>query len=141
MSKHVLEGQTIADIMTGQQIPLVLYADDHASTPHTHDFNPDTRELLFRYPRLGADSHLPQGLGVDGNQMAGGNETGPHDQQRIKRILATIEQIWLREPDLRLGQLLTNVIGEYDTGLYYVRDDALEADINRALARLTEGIQ
>ena len=40
--------------------------------------------------------------------------------KRIKPILETIEQAWVKNPDFRLGQLLTNVTGQLD--LFYTDD-------------------
>lgn len=42
---------------------------------------------------------------------------------RIDNILARIKVMWERYPDLRLGQLLSNAVGE--GWLYYVEDDSL----------------
>lgn len=42
---------------------------------------------------------------------------------RIKGILEQLEEIWSKYPDLRLGQLLLNVLG--DPALYYIEDQAL----------------
>ena len=51
------------------------------------------------------------------------------DIKRIKRILKLIEKIWLKHPDLRLGQLLENMnITTYDD-LYYIEDAILEQKI------------
>ena len=45
------------------------------------------------------------------------------DPKRIDKILDELKSIWVKHPDLRLGQLLLNVIPE--TYLYYVEDDDL----------------
>jgi hypothetical protein len=50
------------------------------------------------------------------------------DIKRIKRILKLIARIWLRYPELRLGQLLGNNINIYDD-LYYIEDAILEQKI------------
>lgn len=47
------------------------------------------------------------------------------DVKRIKRILKLIEDIWRKQPDLRLAQLLLNAINEADWN-YYLEDDELE---------------
>lgn len=44
-------------------------------------------------------------------------------KQRIPIILKEIENIWSKYPDLRLGQLLCNVVT--DPMLYYIEDDLL----------------
>lgn len=45
------------------------------------------------------------------------------DTNRINKILEQIGEVWKRFPDLRLGQLILNVL--QDPALYYVEDDAL----------------
>lgn len=45
------------------------------------------------------------------------------DSNRIDNILNSIGDIWKKQPDLRLGQLLLNVI--QDPALYYIEDEAL----------------
>lgn len=50
------------------------------------------------------------------------------DPKRIKEILRTIERIWKKAPDLRLGQLLENVAytgGWKDKDLFYLEDGEL----------------
>lgn len=48
---------------------------------------------------------------------------------RIDRVLNTISRVWKKYPDLRLGQLIVNVIPE--DRIYYTEDDILEAEINK----------
>lgn len=45
------------------------------------------------------------------------------DKERIESTLKTIESIWNKYPDLRLGQLILNVCS--DPVLYYIEDDKL----------------
>lgn len=45
------------------------------------------------------------------------------DPKRIPEILKAIEKEWKKYPDLRLGQLLVNVISEYN--MFYVEDEDL----------------
>lgn len=45
------------------------------------------------------------------------------DKKRIPIILNEIESIWSKYPDLRLGQLICNVVK--DPMLYYIEDDML----------------
>lgn len=47
------------------------------------------------------------------------------DINRIDRILETIKTIWKQNPDLRLCQLLLNLVVDANV-LYYVEDDMLE---------------
>ncbi len=49
--------------------------------------------------------------------------------QRIRRVLDLVGQIWLKSPDLRLGQLISNAAMFPDAGsrdLYYIEDAELE---------------
>ena len=46
------------------------------------------------------------------------------DERRIPIVLKAIEQIWLEYPDLRLGQLIQNVM-TIDDYLYFIEDDVL----------------
>ncbi len=48
------------------------------------------------------------------------------DPARIERMLDHINYIWQKEPDLRLGQLLVNVLPEFGEGPYYIEDHLLE---------------
>ena len=52
--------------------------------------------------------------------------------QRIARILTSINTLWLNEPDLRLMQFLTKIIG-HSGDHFYVEDDVLEARLDRAI--------
>lgn len=45
------------------------------------------------------------------------------DIGRIDEVLKEIGEVWKQVPDLRLGQLLLNVL--QDPALYYVEDDQL----------------
>jgi uncharacterized protein YihD (DUF1040 family) len=45
------------------------------------------------------------------------------DIERIEPICNTIKEIWTENPDLRLGQLLCNVIPE--GYIYFIEDDDL----------------
>lgn len=45
------------------------------------------------------------------------------DPKRIPSLLAQLQMIWSNNPDLRLGQLISNVIR--DPALYYVEDQQL----------------
>lgn len=42
---------------------------------------------------------------------------------RIDKVLKEVGEVWKQVPDLRLGQLLLNVL--QDPALYYVEDDQL----------------
>ena len=45
------------------------------------------------------------------------------DPKRIDRILQEISNIWHKYPDMRLGQLICNVL--QDPALYYIEDEEL----------------
>jgi hypothetical protein len=47
------------------------------------------------------------------------------DPARIERILGLVEKLWLDSPDLRLTQLIMNVL-HMSSDPYYVEDDRLE---------------
>ena len=53
------------------------------------------------------------------------------DPKRIPEVLKWIKKIWVKHPDLRLGQLLqaTTLIRHSD--LYYVEDNELVGDLIR----------
>ena len=45
------------------------------------------------------------------------------DPKRIDEVTALLNELWHKYPDLRLGQLICNVI--QDPALYYIEDDKL----------------
>jgi len=47
------------------------------------------------------------------------------DPQRIEKILNYIRTIWEKNPDLRLGQLIGNLVGDCGPTLYYMEDNEL----------------
>lgn len=49
------------------------------------------------------------------------------DPARIDRILTLLEAIWSYCPDLRLGQIIVNAVGDidYDERLFYLEDQGL----------------
>ena len=49
----------------------------------------------------------------------------PRDPKRIMEILVLIDHIWRRDPDMRLGQLLVNVVPEFDRRPFFIEDDDL----------------
>ncbi len=48
------------------------------------------------------------------------------DPARIDRILELVEKVWRAHPDLRLTQLIMNVLN-MNSDPYYVEDDKLES--------------
>ena len=51
------------------------------------------------------------------------------DPNRISKVLDSIKKIWEKYPDMRLGQLICNVLR--DPTLYYVEDDELVEFLNQ----------
>lgn len=47
------------------------------------------------------------------------------NKNRIPKILKEIEKIWLKQPNLRLGQLLVNACDGDGRDLYYWEDNML----------------
>ncbi len=47
------------------------------------------------------------------------------DPARIHEILPLIERIWRDNPDMRLGQMLCNLLDPNPNKLFYVEDDVL----------------
>ena len=47
------------------------------------------------------------------------------DPNRIPEILNEIEKIWKEYPDLRLGQLISNMSDRSPWPLFYIEDDEL----------------
>lgn len=52
--------------------------------------------------------------------------------QRIETILAFIGQVWHKQPDWRLTQLIINVLG-HSGDLFYVEDNVLEQRLRQRL--------
>lgn len=50
---------------------------------------------------------------------------------RIYPLLYKIGDIWVKKPDLRLGQLLENILAATDKSLFYVEDKDFEKLIDR----------
>jgi len=48
------------------------------------------------------------------------------EPKRIPRLLKKLEQVWIKVPDLRLGQGLENIARDRGIDLFYLEDDELE---------------
>ena len=48
------------------------------------------------------------------------------DPKRIKRICRLLEQKWLEEPDMRLGQFLSVHVFGYKRDIFFQEDDDTE---------------
>ena len=55
------------------------------------------------------------------------------DPNRIPSTLSAIECIWRKYPDMRLGQLVTNIADWADKPIWDIEEDALVAEIERHL--------
>lgn len=57
------------------------------------------------------------------------------DPNRIPRILDKISQVWTKNPDLRLSQLVVAMIGPHDScpEVFYFEDTQLEEKLDRFL--------
>lgn len=50
------------------------------------------------------------------------------DPARIPRLLALVERIWRRYPDLRLGQIIVNALPDrFENDPFFIEDSDLEA--------------
>lgn len=61
------------------------------------------------------------------------------DPQRIDTILELVRQVWVEQPDLRLGQLIFNAARMRDPELkdiYNIEDAVLQKGLRRYLERI-----
>ena len=61
------------------------------------------------------------------------------DPGRIDKILDDIKSIWKKHPDMRLGQLLCNVIPE--TYMYFVEDDSMIDAVKKYYGQIEGGTE
>ena len=48
------------------------------------------------------------------------------DPKRIDEVLEALREYWVAHPDMRLGQILVNLIGaKFAADIFYVEDDVL----------------
>lgn len=52
------------------------------------------------------------------------------DKRRIKRIMRKLERVWLKNHDLRLGQLIGNWLSGYKVDTYYIEDSLIEEQLD-----------
>jgi uncharacterized protein YihD (DUF1040 family) len=65
------------------------------------------------------------------------------DPNRIGDVLQAVEKIWQRYPDMRLGQLISNLADWAEESVWDIEEDALVAEIERHLAnneRIRNGV-
>ena len=48
------------------------------------------------------------------------------DPERIRPFLETLEKCWMRVPDWRFGQLISNFQLQVNKDLFYIEDDTME---------------
>lgn len=60
------------------------------------------------------------------------------DKNRIKPLLEKIEKYWLQNPDLRLGQLISNLNYPNSTDIYFIEDNVLEYCLDEMLSKNPE---
>ena len=53
------------------------------------------------------------------------------DPKRISEILKRLEVVWKKYPDLRLGQLLIDVLHVRNNFLFYIEDNKLIEEIEK----------
>jgi len=64
------------------------------------------------------------------------------DPARIARISEKLLQVWQKYPDLRLGQLITNLgeFGSLEHYAWFIEDDHMEQRIDAVLAKGWAGL-
>lgn len=55
------------------------------------------------------------------------------DPARIDRMLAVLKDYWHRYPDLRLGQIISNMTPDHQD-IFYIEDEPIEAALRKMLA-------
>ncbi len=53
------------------------------------------------------------------------------DPKRIPKLLGKLQAFWEKDPDMRLGQLVSNLAGDAD--VFYVEDSKLERNLGDLL--------
>lgn len=60
------------------------------------------------------------------------------DPKRIDKVLAAVGEVWEKYPDMRLGQLLSNVYT--DPTLYFIEDDKLVEGLTKYYDEIENGV-
>ena len=58
---------------------------------------------------------------------------GGRPVERVTRIAGLLRDLWVKYPQLRLGQLLVNVDKRFETNPFFIEDDEAEAAIRKVL--------
>lgn len=63
----------------------------------------------------------------------------PRDPNRIEPLLALLREVWVQCPDLRLAQIIVNVIRPASPApqIFFTEDDVIERGLREMLTRLT----
>jgi hypothetical protein len=61
------------------------------------------------------------------------NSRPGRDPDRIPEILALIEELWSKHPDMRLGQLIVNLLDARPNPIFTVEDDILRDRLRTTL--------
>jgi uncharacterized protein YihD (DUF1040 family) len=69
-------------------------------------------------------------------------KTAERDPKRIDEILAELRELWMKCPDLRLGQLVVNIIGpsQPTPEVFYVEDDEFLVCLRKFREKSNEAI-
>lgn len=58
------------------------------------------------------------------------------DVNRIKPLLYKLEKLWLKEPDLRFGQIICLLQNQmYTDDIFYIEEDELEKAIDELIVK------
>ena len=55
------------------------------------------------------------------------------DPKRIDRIIDKLRQVWLKHPDWRLGQLISNLQGTGPQDVFFAEEEEWEARLDKEL--------
>jgi hypothetical protein len=61
------------------------------------------------------------------------NSLPRRDPDRIPEILGLIEQVWRRHPDMRLGQLIVNLLDPRPNPIFAIEDETLRDRLKTVL--------
>lgn len=91
--------------------------------------------VFFACRCICGSTDLADNIGWDADQKKEGLKM--RDTNRIPKILETLKSLWEDNPDLRLGQLLTNAINPEapNSKLFYIEDNELVRRMNNLQVR------
>lgn len=99
------------------------------------DMCPDTREAYARSDRL-FGNNFREAVGVFKSMFKKDESTIPdpikRDHKYMTGVLDSILDVWMHAPELRLGQLLENVAGRYNTApMFYIEDKEIVEGVKK----------